>query len=301
MLELGAGADILRAIGWLYIGFAAALLWACLWFPRRWWQKIVWAVAVLLVFLLPMYWRQAEKSRIVDARKARYEKGKALFDERCKTAGEKVYKTVEDVEGVLLQEVWPNSGDSDWHDPHWSNAGLPRQYGAESYIQSFIMFEHQSHPPQRGYLNTKDRGAHDWYKTLPGYAFVDVKESDGFVYRYRPVPPAPPELKSMSRERLSGATARYAISFRGITVNPADRDQWVAGMTVLITDTQNNEVIAEKTWYSFERGFGSKSGWRSPWLFAITCPATNGGKPERSSAYETRFFVDQVLKPQKEN
>src|SRR6218665_2453541 len=45
-------------------------------------------------------------------------KGKALFDERCKTAGAKVYKTVEDVEGVLLQEVWPRASDSDWHNPH---------------------------------------------------------------------------------------------------------------------------------------------------------------------------------------
>src|SRR6218665_2114151 len=177
MLELGAGADILRAIGWLYIGFAAALLWACLWFPRRWWQKIVWAVMVLLVFLLPMYWRQAEKSRIVDARKARYEKGKALFDERCNTAGAKVYKTVEDVEGVLLQEVWPRASDSDWHNPHWPNAGLPDQYAEE------------------------DRDTHDRHKSIPGYAFVDVKEGDGFVYRYRLVREAPSELESMSRER----------------------------------------------------------------------------------------------------
>src|SRR6218665_2584961 len=299
MLELGAGADILRAIGWLYIGFAAALLWACLWFPRRWWQKIVWAVAVLLVFLLPMYWRQAEKSRIVDARKARYGKGKALFDERCKTAGEKVYKTVEDVEGVLLQEVWPSASDSDRHDPHWPNAGLTRQYGAESYVQSFISWELKQHPPQRGYLSAEeDRDTHDRHKSIPGYAFVDVKEGDGFVYRYRLVREAPPELKSMSRERLSGATARYAISFRGITANPADRDQWVAGMTVLITDTKNNEVIAEKTKYSFERGFGSKSGWRSPWLFSITFPELTEGE---SSRYATRFFVDQVLKPKQEN
>src|SRR6218665_1821888 len=123
MLELGAGADILRAIGWLYIGFAAALLWACLWFPRRWWQKIVWAGVVLLGFLLPMYWSQAEKSRIVDARNARDEKGRALFDERCKPAGESVYQSVDAVEGVLLQGVWPRPSHSDRHDPHWPNAG----------------------------------------------------------------------------------------------------------------------------------------------------------------------------------
>ncbi|MCW5238019.1 hypothetical protein [Verminephrobacter eiseniae] len=298
MLELGAGADILRAIGWLYIGFVAALLWACLWFPRRWWQKIVWAVAVLLVSLVPTYWRQSEESRIVDARKARYEKGKALFDERCKTAGAKVYKTVEDVEGVLLQEVWPSSSESDLHDPKWPNAGLPRQYGGNDYIESFIMWEHQSRPPKRGYLNTENRGTHDWYKSLSGYAFVDVKEDDGFVYRYRLNPQVLQGLNIMLKNRLSDAMARYAISFRSITANPADREQWVAGMTVLITDTKNSEVIAEKTWYSFERGFGDKSGWRSPWLFAITCPAS---AEEGSPDYAIRLFVDQVLKSKQEN
>src|SRR6218665_995763 len=301
----GTGADILRtyilhATAWLYIGFVVALLWACLWFPRRWWQKTVWAGVVLLVFVVRLCLRQLEEYRISEALKARYKKAKALFDERCKTAGEKIYKTVEDVEGVLLLEVWPRSSESDWRDPQWPIAGLPLQRGGNDYIESFLLWEHPSGSPDRGYLiNTKDRARHDGYKTLPGYAFVDVKEADGFVYRYRPR--VPPEVKIMGGERLSGAMARYAISFRSITTNPADRDQWVAGMTVLITDTKNNEVIAEKTWYSFDTGFGSRSGKISHWLFATTCPTPAQGKMRGSSPFETRFFVDQVLKPKQEN
>jgi len=301
----GTGADILRtyilqAIAWLYIGFVAALLSACLWFPRRRRQKIVWAGAVLLVFVVPLCLIRLEDYRISETHKARYKKAKALFDERCKTAGEKIYKTVENVEGVLLLEVWPRSSKSDWRDPQWSIAGLPNQRDGNDYIESFVLWERPSGSPDRGYLiNTKDHARYDGDKMLPGYAFVDVKEADGFVYRYRPR--VPPEFKIMGRERLSGTMARYAISFRGITTNPADRDQWVAGMTVLITDTKNNEVIAEKTWYSFNAGFGSRSVDISHWLFAHTCPTSANGKMRGLSPFETRFFVDQVLKPKQEN
>jgi len=40
-----------------------------------------------------------------DEFQARYDKAKAIFDERCKTAGEKIYHTVEDIEGITLLNV----------------------------------------------------------------------------------------------------------------------------------------------------------------------------------------------------
>ena len=66
MLELGPGADILRTLGWLYIGLIVVLVGASLWFPKRWWQKVVGVAVVLLVFTGPAYLRNRERAQIVD-------------------------------------------------------------------------------------------------------------------------------------------------------------------------------------------------------------------------------------------
>ena len=66
MLELGAGADILRALGWAYLGLMALLIVAALWLPKRWWQKVLGVVAVLLVFAGPAYMRSLERTQLVD-------------------------------------------------------------------------------------------------------------------------------------------------------------------------------------------------------------------------------------------
>lgn len=92
MLELGVGADILRGIGWLYIGLLVVLVIAALWFPERWWQKLLGVIVVLLVFTGPAYLRNRERGQLVDERKARYKAAKVLFDERCKTAGEEIHR-----------------------------------------------------------------------------------------------------------------------------------------------------------------------------------------------------------------
>ncbi|GKT00625.1 hypothetical protein AVKW3434_14570 [Acidovorax sp. SUPP3434] len=95
---------------------------------------------------------------------------------------------------------------------------------------------------------------------------------------------------------MTKASARYAVSFENI-INPADREYWIAGTTVMITDTKTQELIAKKTWYSFEPGFGSHAGNRQPWRFALTCPDIKG----EENHFPTRFYVDQILKPKQGN
>ena len=64
---------------------------------------------------------QAEK-----AYKERYAKAKALFEERCKTAGVVINRTVTDVEGIELTKVrqpvpW---GGREYFDPMWTEAAM---------------------------------------------------------------------------------------------------------------------------------------------------------------------------------
>lgn len=62
----------------------------------------------------------------------RAQAGKALWEEKCRTvAGERIYQTVKDVEGIVLLKVRPQAGGREWADPMWSGAvwtGSPRRW-----------------------------------------------------------------------------------------------------------------------------------------------------------------------------
>ena len=204
MLELGVGADILRALGWLYLGLMALLIGVALWFPQRWWQKVIGTLVVLMIFAGPAYLRSRERAQLADEHKARYEKAKAIFDERCKTAREKIYKTVDEVEGVLLLNVRTEYENADGYDPRWVNAGLPEQVGGDGYIYSFIGWENQFRPPARGSVGHSP-DPKTFPLSFPGYTFVDVRQEDGSISRYQRSPSPP---KYMNRKAIEKTTAR---------------------------------------------------------------------------------------------
>ena len=100
---------------------------------HRWWIGGLATVLVVSSFSLPIFKSiQKDKQKIV-VKNEKYLAAKAVFDERCKDAGYKIYKTVEDVEGVTLLKVWPDrdlsKGDLD--DQMWEYAGLPRMFSGQ--------------------------------------------------------------------------------------------------------------------------------------------------------------------------
>lgn len=285
MLELGIGADIARGIGWMLWAaiFGATLV--ALRVGKNWKQRIFFVglvLAVLIAPFLPNAYRNWEYQQ-------RYKAAKAIFDERCKTAGERIYRTVEDVEGVLLLYVPPKASDANLHDPNWPDAGLPQQYGGENYIANFLRWEHFQGQP-RGALNNAPSNTEDH----PGYRYVDIKGAEGTFFRYTLRNSKEGGQELLKKEKMDGEISRYSVSLTHL-ITLEDRKNWVAGVTVVVTDTQTGEALAKGTWYSFEPGLGSRAGHRTPWLFAKSCPELRGGQ-ERAPV---RFFVDQILKPKK--
>ncbi len=284
--------EFIRGLEWAYLLLWAVLLVLALWWPKSGKAKLVAALLVLgLGSVLPAYLalgakkRQEERQPIVEKEQAQFKAAMARFEERCKTAGKKIYRTVENVEGVLLVNVRPKAKPSDRSDPNWADAALPNEGQADWYIRQFLFWEqHDDKRTLRGYVN-------EYPTPLVGYRFVDVPLNDGLTKRYRLVKPGSADLVS---EELRGQASRYAVAFKNM-VNPEDRKFWIAGTTVTVTDTTSNEVLAEHTWYSIDPGQGSTDGFRSPWGFARTCPLL-GDYP---SMAPTRFFVDRVLKPKK--
>jgi hypothetical protein len=291
--------DIVKLVLWVIAGVFAICLLFALTLNKTAKDRWAWSITTVGFFALMLWlgydhWvAQPKQVAVAKAKemgtpsqqefKERYAKAKALFDERCKTAGEKIYKTVEGVEAIQLLNIRQNDRPGAMDNPLWPDAALPRESFGDWYIKTFLFFEnHDDKRSERGYLTNVA-------SNLPGYKYVEIVVEDGKINRY--------ELEKINtRSELTKTSTlqkstRYAIGFTN-PMDYEDRKNWIAGTKITVTDTQTKEVIAERTSYAFEPGLGGKGGDRQPWGFAVTCPALSGWDGGR-----TRFFVDQVLKP----
>lgn len=287
----------LSAIGWSYVALVSIALALALWLPKgKRGKAIAGAIVLGVASILPLkVAKETARQQVqVDEFRQRYAKAKALFDERCKTAGEKIYRRVENVDGVLLMNIRQSDRPGISDNPYWADAGLPQESAGDQYIRSFLYREYDGSAAgsvlsagERGFLNAGVTGMRIMSR---GYRYADVRKPNGEILRYRLQSHETPALVI---EKLEGQPARYGIDFVN-QVNPADRIHWVAGTTITLIDTRTNEVLATRESYSFEPGLGDTTGGRQPWRFAVTCPTASRYLP---SAYLTRFFADQILKP----
>ncbi|MFG6457418.1 hypothetical protein [Roseateles sp. BYS96W] len=243
-----------------------------------------------------------------DARKAaqeRYAKAKALFEERCKTAGVVIKRTVKDVEGIELTKIRqpiPWAG-KEYFDPMYPEAAMAGEYRGDDYIKQFLMTEIRDrlNPEQRGML-TSDNGP-NCERCLPvilGYRFVEYRDSasDKLFRASFPGGAALADWRlDFRRDEVGISRTRYALDYEDL-VNPADRALWIAGSRLKVIDKQTGDVIAELTRYVWDSGFGVSTTGRWPWAHANatgrsqTCPAEVGVRHQIS-----RFFIDSIVQP----
>lgn len=232
-----------------------------------------------------------------------------LFEHYCKTrAGIKIYQRVNDVEGILLAKIRPRPTEQQLADPLWPGAAFAFEAYDDDYIATFLAYEvpiirgfTEERIPitanSRGHINTtKQEGA------LPGYAYVDVLQTDGkSTLRYKghweePWQTDKREPKGYIKFSLKSgpapkAAAKYAVTFSD-QVNDLDRRNWIASSTVTVYDTATNKVLAEMTRYAMSGA--PTNATPAPWLAAKVCPGNAVG-----ASAATRKFVDQVLVPKK--
>ena len=252
----------------------------------------------------------------------RVQRGRALFDEKCRTvAGEKIYKTVPDVEGVLLLKVRPQAGEREWADRMWPGAAFAIEATANDFINTFLGYEHSADRIEpvksnsRGYIGTDFQP--DNPSNVPGYRYVDIiDEKDGKRYRVsgsqkvvgRKDTTAKGVQMAMEKDPnydlniyrwlhekspAPDPAPRYAVTYEDHVV-PEERALWLASGTVKVIDRQTNEVLGEMIRYAWSPGAPSRVN-PSPWLTAYKCPAHAVG-----AGAATRKFVDQILIPAKE-
>ncbi|MBK6906548.1 MAG: hypothetical protein IPH08_05525 [Rhodocyclaceae bacterium] len=232
--------------------------------------------------------------------------GRTLWLHKCATfAGEKIYKTVPGVEGVLLMKLRPNAGDKEWSDPNWPGAAFAHEYGSTAYITSFLAYEH-SNRKTRGGRNrgTISTGRDDFCEdcNFPGYRWVDaIDEKDGKRWRYKGRWDEPWQydksyLKGYIKFSLDKSTApatapapRYGVTFYDHVV-PEERALGVASSTIKVLDLQTQEVLGEMTRYVVAGTIGKYNP--TLWLTAYVCPYSKG-----AGSTDARKLVDQILIP----
>lgn len=268
------------------------------------------SISLLATLLLAVTSANAQTPAVADMTPLeRAQAGKALWEEKCRTvAGEKIYRTVPNVEGLVLLKVRPRVSSREWADPNWAGAAFALEATADGYIESFLGYEHSSSatgkpvtPTYRGYINTDYLPNNP--NNLPGYRYVDViDEKDGQRYRYtgrweEPWQYDKSYLKGYIKFFLDKSPAaelspRYGVTFEDHVI-PEDRALGVASSTVKVVDLQSGEVLGEMLRYAWSTPASPANPHR--WLTAYKCPMHPVGADAA-----TRKFVDQVLTPRKE-
>ena len=248
---------------------------------NRLWVGLLIAVAVPYSCISPLVHelkRDQQKAAEKEAEwRKRYEPAKARFDQLCQNAGEKIYRTADNVDGILLLKV---RGDDEKYqsnrynprkDQMWEDAAIESEAAGENYIERFL--------PRL---------------SMAPYDFADVIQKDGSVIRY-----------SMRRKEHSWimdkqpnphSRARYAVTYEN-DISWENRKHWIAGTTIKIIDTKTNELMAEKTMYAFvpELGYSKFEQNPNPWGRGMRCP------DENSDEQKTVIFVSKVLIPKSQS
>ena len=280
----------------------------------KFWIKHGLLLAGVMAWALPL---QAYNPLNREEYHAKIKEAEAYYKDKCeKVAGIKIYKTVSDVEGVLLMKIRPDRTDQELADPNWPGAAFGEEYSGDSYIRSFLGYENPV--TGDGSITTRYRGHINVSKRpggLPGYRWVEVPDpKDGQRYRYtgsvKPSGRKNPQAYKAELEKdpnydmnvyrwsldktpsPSKTPPRYAVTFEDHVI-PEERALWVASSTVKVLDLKTNEVLGEMTRYAMSYIHAPRQS--MPWLNHSICPYSIGG-----SGTNTRQFVDQILIPKRE-
>lgn len=273
----------IRLFYWIAI---AAVLAVVLWFPKKWWQKAGLAVVTLAAFsYLPI--KEGQKNyEALQYRKAAW----AHFKKRCdENAGEKIYKTAENVEGIFLMKPRPKATQDQLREQYWMGDPYGYRHGIQWYDTQVFPF----------LWDMDERGGSVTTRTeRRGFNFVEAPLPDSSIHNKETVLrfTLHREAQKLVEKPVSTRQSVYGITWEDISTRE-DRDHWVAGSKFQIVDLRSNEVVAERIGYLIESGFGStgQGGGRDAWSAARVTGGSCPPIPINGSI--DRLFVAKVLKP----
>ncbi len=280
MLELTGFGSVLRGIGFLYWALAIGAVVLAVKYSKGVLGKVIATTIVLAAFgYLP------GKAMVEQHQRDTYAKAAwAYFKMKCDTeAGEKIYKMFTGVKSVLIVKPLPPATEADSRDQFWM--GDP--YSASIHSQRGKLEAARFASPNAPIAYGANGPGLDFVElTIP----ADSRETQRFVkYIY------PSGKREYVQQPIDKPSSRFGISWEDIS-SREDRKYWIAGGRLRVIDLENGSVIAERTGYLIEAGFGSTSGGRSPWLTARGI-GPNGRSCPETHDWSDRWFVLKVLNP----
>ena len=289
--------DITQLIAMLYWGTmlvcALGTIFLCYKAKPKFLKKYQWLlpapglVVAALFFLFPkaLVWQEERENaeKVAEWRK-RYDPAKARFDQLCQNAGEKIYRTADNVDGILLLKV---RGDDEKYqsnrynplkDQMWEDAAVESELEREGYIEEFLF---------------RSAGS------FPKYAYVDVVQKDNSITRYSTYKGEQDWVTD--KQPNPHSRARYAVTYEN-DISWENRKHWIAGTTIKIIDTQTNELMAEKTMYAFvpELGYSKFEQNPNPWGRGMRCPMESEFK-QRTVTFTVKVLIPSPLNRRLQN
>ena len=324
VLELGPGADILRMIGGIFWLLVVGAFVAAVWIPKKAGGKVIAVAMVVALFVsFPGRWAWEAKQK-ANEQASRRAKAKAMFEEHCKSAGVKIYRTAENVEGIFLMKLRPEKYLGN-EEPQFR---LDDPYGMDSNGEIYVMRFLQKRN-EKGYLvglqgnNEKEYLMGEKRDLITaGYRYVELIHpitADRMRYEARLLTQKEGDARRSWETAPCGIPAsfdehypkfrncpvpitepgpRYGITYDDISTHE-DRTYWIAGSSLRIIDLQTGELMAERIGYMLDPLQGQGLHGSQPWLYAIqnACPPFQKINGRFTQGSQTRNFVEQVLKP----
>ena len=206
------------------------------------------------------------------------------FDHLCKTeAGEFIYKTVENVEGLYMMRPRKEATDDELshlyalEDPYGDAMG-ERGHSQDYLVQPpFGLYQFMEEP-------SKSKG--DSTEKVRRYYRGALNESSkSFVYMKGSHSESVPYI--IKSETVSDPASHFGYTWRGIS-RPHDRELGITGGELIVLDLRTKEVLGVRRAYI--RSGGVRNNLTGIWWLG-------GGKCERFGARAPIAFIYDVLKP----
>ncbi len=207
------------------------------------------------------------------------------FEHLCKTeAGEFIYKTVENVEGLYMMRPRERATDYELEHLYALEAPYVEVHGefynpGEYFVQPHLgKYQFLEMPLPKRETGTNEVKYRRYYRDENAHPGRDYQTAiDGKFVRV-PYIVAEKETQSLN--------SKYGVTWRGIT-RAHDRELGIAGSELIVLDLETYEVLGVKRGFKRTGGVRNLTGvW---WLAGQTCPKL-GKKPDH-------WFIREVLKP----
>ncbi len=212
------------------------------------------------------------------------------FDHLCKKeAGEFIYKTVENVEGIYMMR--PRKEATDWDLEHLYALEDPYGYtNGETRDFEFLFVEPNRYQFVEMPLLAWKRPS--WGKQFLDPSYAQVPDGTAKYMRFREHDSKNP--KTMVKEYVSALKSRYGFTWRGVP-RPHDRELGIAGGELIILNLESREVLGVRRGFARSGEIRNNTGiW---WLTGQVCP-TYGYRGGRNKDFDFSFwFIGKVLRP----